>query len=40
MSREDSIKEFLNEIYEKDSSLILDEESIKRINAKVLLMFF
>ncbi len=33
MSREVSIKEILNEIYEKDSSLILDEESIKRINS-------
>lgn len=33
MSKENTIQEFLDTVYQNDSSLILDEESIKRINA-------
>ncbi len=32
MSKENTIQEFLDTVYQNDSSLILDEESIKRIN--------
>lgn len=32
MSKENTIQEFLDTVYKNDSSLILDEESIKRIN--------
>lgn len=49
MSKENTIQEFLDTVYQNDSSLILDEESIKRINAifkeyqeeeKSLMIFF
>ena len=33
MSKENTIQEFLDTVYQNDSSLILDEESIKRVNA-------
>lgn len=33
MSKKNTIQEFLDTVYQNDSSLILDEESIKRINA-------
>lgn len=33
MSKENTIQKFLDTVYQNDSSLILDEESIKRINA-------
>ena len=33
MSKENTIQEFLDTVYNNDSSLILDENSIKRINA-------
>lgn len=33
MSKENTIQEFLDIVYQNDSSLILDEESIKRLNA-------
>ena len=32
MSKEESVKEFLKEVYANDSSLILDEDAIKKIN--------
>lgn len=33
MSKENTVQEFLDTVYQNDSSLILDEESIKQINA-------